>query len=357
MKGVLIALSGGVDSGVSACLVKEQCQHCVGAIMQMVPENDPLFSSLCSAHFAEDVRCASDVAEKLNIPFYQIPFGDTFKREVVARFVEDYTNALTPNPCVYCNRHLKFGALFEAAEKLGCDTIATGHYARVEKAGDRFLLKKSVDEKKDQTYMLWSLSQAQLSHVLFPLGAMTKDEVREIAQTQGFLNAKRRESQDICFIVDGDYASFIEKYLGHPWPQGAFLDKAGNCLGTHKGLIRYTVGQRKGLGLALPAPLYVCEKNPQDNTVILGQNEDLFSTTFTVKDENWIAFSTPPKSFRASVKVRYRQSEQPATVTVTKTGVSVTFVQPQRAIAPGQSAVFYDGDTVIGGGIIACVQG
>ena len=201
--------------------------------------------------------------------------------------------------------------------------------------------------------MLWSLSQRQLSHTLFPLGSMTKGEVREIAQQQGFLNAKRRESQDICFIVDGDYASFIEAYAGKPSEKGNFIDKAGNILGTHKGLIRYTLGQRKGLGLALPAPLYVCAKDTVANTVVLGTNEDLYTTTFFVKDANWIAFDTPPQSFRAAVKVRYRQSEQSATVSVEDDVVKVTLDAPQRAISTGQSAVFYDGDTVIGGGIIA----
>ena len=353
MKGVLVALSGGVDSGVSAYLVKKERENCIGVTMRMTAEDDPHFSSVCAAHFDEDVTCAADIAHKLDMPFRVFSYADAFTSEVVDRFVSEYFDGLTPNPCIFCNKHLKFGALLDTAVELGCDAVATGHYARIEKSGDRYLLKKSADPQKDQTYMLWSLSQYQLAHTLFPLGAMTKSEVREIAAEQGFLNAKRRESQDICFIVDGDYATFIESYANKTSPKGTFVDKEGRALGVHKGLIHYTIGQRKGLGLALPAPLYVCEKNVCDNTVVLGTNEDLFTTTFTVRDPNWIAFDAPPASFRAAVKVRYRQNEQPATVFAEGETVKVVFDTPQRAISAGQSAVFYDGDLVIGGGIIS----
>lgn len=260
---------------------------------------------------------------------------------------------MTPNPCVDCNRHLKFDRLYRRAEELGCDCIVTGHYARIERAGERYLLKKAVSTEKDQSYVLWSLTQEQLAHTRFPLGALSKEETRRIAAEQGFLNADKPDSQDICFVPDGDYAAFICRYRGHGYPEGDFVDTEGRVLGRHRGIIHYTLGQRKGLGLAMGEPRYVVGIDPQTDRVVLGRNEDLFSRELDAENVNWIACDEPTDPMRVRAKVRYRQAEQWATVSVPESGrLHLVFDEPQRAITRGQSVVLYDGDTVLGGGVI-----
>lgn len=271
------------------------------------------------------------------------------------RFVSDYENGRTPNPCIDCNRYLKFDNLYKRAEDLGCDCIVTGHYARVVYNGEtgRWNLLKAVYDDKDQSYVLYSLTQDQLAHTQFPLGGITKPQVREIAREQGLRNAKKHESQDICFVPTGKYSDFIEDFTGKTYPEGDFVDQEGNVLGTHKGIIRYTVGQRKGLGLSLKQPMYVCKVDPQTNRVILGTNDDLFSRELKANDINLISVDHIDGDMRVTAKVRYRQPAKPATVTqLDDNTIRVVFDEPQRAITKGQAVVLYDGDSVVGGGTI-----
>jgi tRNA-specific 2-thiouridylase len=284
---------------------------------------------------------------------YTFNFKDEFREEVIGRFIDAYEHCRTPNPCIDCNKYIKFKKLLERASQLDYDYVVTGHYARITEENGRFLLKKGLDQSKDQSYVLYSLTQDQLKHTLLPLGAMTKTTVREIAEAQGFINARKRDSQDICFVPDGNYAGFIERYAGKEYPNGNFVDKDGNVLGEHKGLIRYTKGQRKGLGLALPKPMYVCGICPENNTVILGDNSDLFSRELDADNINLIACDKIDTPIKVTAKVRYSQSAQKATVWQTGDDtLHVEFDEPQRAITSGQAMVMYDGDTVVGGGVI-----
>ncbi len=341
MKKALIAMSGGVDSSVCAYLMTKE-YDCKGVTMN-------LFEKPCGSSDFEDAR---QICIKLGIPFYVADFQDEFKKYVIDKFISSYETGETPNPCIECNRYMKFQKLFEYGEKSGCEILATGHYARIEKSGNSYFLKKATDLSKDQSYVLYSVPRELLSKIVFPLGALTKSEVREIAESQGFTNAGKKDSQDICFVPDGDYASVIKSYTGKDYPEGDFVDISGKVWGRHKGIIKYTTGQRKGLGLALPYPMYVCRKDMENNRVILGKNEDLFSKSAEAKDFNFLCDNAPEK-FRVFAKVRYNQTEQPATVFITgENSVRIEFDQPQRAITPGQSAVLYDGDTVIGGGVI-----
>lgn len=337
-------MSGGVDSSVSAMLMCDKGYDCVGAMMK-----------LSSATRPEDEEDARLVADSLGIPFYVFDFSEQFRADVIDVFVRAYENGTTPNPCVICNRHLKFDRLMQAGRELSCERLATGHYARVEQDADtgRFLLKKALDPSKDQSYMLYSLTQDQLARVQFPLGSLSKDAVRKLASERGFANAKKSESQDICFIPDGNYAEFIEEYAGSHCPDGDFIDSDGRILGRHKGIIRYTIGQRKGLGIAFGEPMYVLRVDPQDNTVTLGKNEELFSDTLTAKDINLISCDRILGSLKVTAKIRYRHAEQPATAEqLDEDTLQVVFDEPQRAITPGQAVVLYDGDVVIGGGTI-----
>ena len=357
MKKALIAMSGGVDSSVSAFLMKEEGFDCIGVTMRLFDNEDAGMEREKSCCSLDDVEDARAVANRLGMPYYVFNFKADFKKCVIDRFINAYECGATPNPCIDCNRFLKFEKLYRRALEIECDYIVTGHYARIEKCGDRYLLKKAKDHTKDQSYVLYSLTQEQLAHTKFPLGEYEKSEVREIAERNGFVNARKHDSQDICFVPDGDYAKIIELHTKKSYPVGKFVDKSGNVLGEHNGIIRYTIGQRKGLGLALPEPLYVCEKKMDTNEVVLGRNEDLFSREFDVSDINWIAFDAPPEKFRASAKIRYRQKEQPAEII--KDGenkVHVVFDEPQRAITSGQAAVFYDSDIVIGGGTISATN-
>ena len=354
-KKALIAMSGGVDSSVAAFLTKEEGFDIKGVTLKMFGNEligKSQESKCCSL---SDVQDAESVCRRLGIPFYVFNFKDKFEKEVVQRFVKAYEEGRTPNPCIDCNRYIKFGYLYQRMQELGCDYVVTGHYARVEQDPEtgRFLLKKALDPKKDQSYVLSALTQEQLAHTMFPLGSMDKAETRRIAEEQGFINAQKHDSQDICFVPDGDYAGFIGRYTGKEYPHGDFVDEEGRVLGEHKGIIKYTIGQRKGLGLALPAPLYVLRKDTDGNRVILGPNADLFSKAMEVCDFNWIAFDEPEEPFHAAVRARYSQKEAPAVVTPLGNGrVHVEFDEPVRAITSGQAAVVYSGDTVIGGGTI-----
>ena len=353
MDKVLIAMSGGVDSSVAAFLMKEQGCQCIGATMKLFHNEDIGVKRTKTCCSLEDVEDARSVAFRLGIPYYVFNFSDDFKGQVIDRFIAAYERGTTPNPCIDCNRYLKFERLYERARILGCDAIVTGHYARIEQENGRWLLKKSLDESKDQSYVLYSLTQEQLAHTRLPLGAMHKSETRRIAEEQGFYNADKPDSQDICFVPNGDYAGFISRFTGHDCPAGDFVDEEGHVLGRHKGIVHYTVGQRKGLGIAADAPLYVKQIDAASNRVVLSGNESLFSRELTANDFNWIAYDVPPRELRASARVRYHQREQAATVTVLGDGrVHLVFDEPQRAITPGQAVVLYDGDTVLGGGTI-----
>jgi tRNA-specific 2-thiouridylase len=290
----------------------------------------------------------------LGIPFYVLNLADDFKKQVIDRFVSEYRQGATPNPCIDCNRYIKFERLFSRASGLGMDYVVTGHYARIEHdpATGRFLLKKALDASKDQSYVLYAMTQDQLRRTVFPLGSMTKTEVRSIAESHGFSNAKKPDSQDICFVRDGDYASFITQYTGEGSREGDFIDTNGRVLGRHKGHIRYTIGQRKGLGAAFGKPMYVCAKNPVQNTVTLCEDAGLFTRSLYAKDFNWIPFDAPKGPVRVKARVRYSQAEQWATAHAEGDRVHIQFDEPQRAIAKGQAVVLYDGDIVAGGGTI-----
>ena len=338
---VLIAMSGGVDSSVAAFVMREQGYDCAGVTLRLGQD--------------ADVEDACSVAQRLGIPFFVFDFAEAFEREVIRRFVSAYRRGETPNPCVDCNRFIKFGALLPKAEELDYPYIVTGHYVRREfdSASNRYILRKGLDTGKDQSYVLYTLTQAQLARALFPLGGMTKAEVRRTAEAQGFINAAKKDSQDICFVPDGDYGGFLERYTGHPLTPGNFIDAAGRVLGRHRGTPRYTLGQRKGLGLALPAPGYVCAIDPAANTVTVGGEDRLFSSRLEAVDINMIACERLDAPIRVRAKIRYSQQEQWATAEQTAPDrLHLEFDAPQRAITPGQAVVLYDGDVVVGGGRI-----
>lgn len=353
-QNILVAMSGGVDSAVAAWLLQKDGYDVVGITMRLWSESERLLDDLSDTSSDRNVEDAKKIADLVGIPHVTVSLGESFYRDVVSSFISDYIAGKTPNPCVVCNKTIKFGKLLDIARERGFDKLATGHYARIEKdATGRYLLKKPLDENKDQSYFLWSLSQDTLSSVLFPLGEYTKPEIREIAAQNGFVNAHRADSQDICFIPNGDYVSFIESQSERSFPKGLFLDTKGNPLGEHQGLIRYTVGQRKGLGIALGQPMFVKEKDALANTVTLSTNEELFSSTLTASSVNLIACDALASPVRLQAKIRYRHPPAMATVEqINADRLSVRFDTPQRAIAKGQSLVLYDGNTVVGGGII-----
>ena len=354
-KKALIAMSGGVDSSVAAYLTQQAGFQCTGATMRLFDNSilgQDQESTCCSLDDAEDAR---SVARRLGFPFYVFNFKDDFEEKVIRKFIHCYECGATPNPCIDCNRYLKFDHLLRRGYELGCDYVVTGHYARIrqdENTG-RYLLYKATDLSKDQSYVLYSLTQEQLAHTRFPLGEMTKAEVRTIAEEQGFINARKHDSQDICFVPDGDYVAFMERYTGKKYTPGDYLDLQGNVVGQHKGAVSYTLGQRKGLNLAMGTPVYVCAKDMERNTVTVGPNEALFSTTLRAADWNWFPFPTLSEPIRVSAKARYNQPPQPATVYPEENGFArVVFEEPQRALTPGQAVVLYDGDMVVGGGTI-----
>ena len=343
-------MSGGGDSSVAAYLLTRDGYDCIGCTMKLCPDDVAHEGGCCTADDAADAR---SVARRVGIPFHVFNMTDDFRREVIDRFVSRYLAGRTPNPCVDCNRTMKFALLRRRGEELGYDCLATGHYARIEYRDGRWTLRKARDPSKDQSYVLYHLTQAELAKTLFPLGDLTKSEARALAAENGFLNAAKPDSQDICFVPDGDYAAVIARYTGATEPEGDFVLPDGSVIGRHKGISRYTVGQRRGLGIAYSEPLYVKRILVAENKVLLGRDEDLYGTSCNVSDVNWIAGETPSAPVRCAVKIRYRQTEQSATVTPLEGGrAHVEFDSPQRAITPGQSAVFYDGDEVLGGGEI-----
>ena len=345
-KRALIAMSGGVDSAAAALLMQDAGYECIGATMKLIANGG---SKCCSL---EDINDARAAAWKLGIPHYVLNYTGDFTRHVIEPFIESYGRGETPNPCIECNRHLKFSLLLRRARELEAQTLVTGHYAQIEKSGDRWLLKKGIDPHKDQSYVLYMMDQDALSRTAFPLGTLTKAAVRELAAARGLGNAEKEESQDICFVDHGDYADFIESYTGKSSPSGDITDTEGNILGRHRGLIRYTLGQRRGLGVAYNTPIYAAAKNIETNTLIVGDESSLYSKSFTAHHINLIACETLPPQ-RIKVKVRYLQKEQWALAEqIDPDTIRVVFEEPQRAVTPGQAAVLYDGDIVIGGGTI-----
>ena len=345
-KRIFAAMSGGVDSSVAAYLLLQAGYDVTGATMT-------LYRPTGETGDTQDVTDARAICERLGIPHKTYDMGDQFCHQVIEDFIKTYEEGGTPNPCVTCNRTIKFGALWEAVKRDGANAIATGHYARIKRDGDRYLLCKAADESKDQSYFLWQLPRDLLPHVLFPLGDMKKPEIRTLAAVQGFETAHKSDSQDICFVPDGDYASFMEGYTGKTPAEGDFVDMSGRVLGRHRGIIHYTIGQRKGLGIALGSPAFVCGKDPDTNRVVLGRNEDLMTREVHLTNVNLLSVEDIPSPMAVTARIRSTHRGDSATVVMTgKYTATVTFDLPQRAACKGQSCVFYDGDVVVGGGII-----
>ena len=352
--GALIAMSGGVDSTVAAYLMKQAGCRCMGATMRLYQNEDLGQSGFHTCCSAKDVEDAAEVAFQLDIPFEVVNYTEEFREKVIAKFIETYEAGGTPNPCIDCNRTMKFDKMLDFAREHGLDYVVTGHYARIEQLPDgRYTLRKAVDASKDQSYVLAWLTQEQLAHTRFPLGGLHKTEAREIAEAHGFCNAHKHDSQDICFVPDGDYAAAVERLTGARSEPGRFVDAHGNVLGTHRGIIHYTIGQRRGLGIAAEVPLYVCGIDVPNNEVVLGRNADLFSTELDASGCNWISGDVPQQPLRVTARIRYRQPLQDATLFMRDQGAYILFDQPQRGITPGQFAAWYDGDELVGSGVIS----
>ncbi len=350
-----IAMSGGVDSSVAAWLVQQAGYEAAGVTLKLYDNEDIGICNDKTCCSQRDVEDAALVADRLGIPHYVLNYRQEFINNVIQRFIDAYCLGETPNPCIDCNKYIKFGKLCQAVRGMDFTHIATGHYARIayDAGSQRWLLKKGVNQEKDQSYVLYGLTQEQLAMTLLPLGDLSKLQVREIAREKGFVNAGKHDSQDICFVPDGNYSGFIERFTGKTFPQGDFVDPCGNILGRHGGLIKYTIGQRKGLGLAMGEPVYVKSKHIEDNTVVVARDEELYTTAFEVRDVNLIACGNFNGTLRVKAKIRYKHPEQWASITMTGPNtMHVEFEKPQRAIAAGQAAVFYDDDVVFGGGTI-----
>lgn len=357
MKKVMVGMSGGVDSSVSALLLRKQGFEVMGVTLKLFSDEDIVQAEkdgkTCCA--LSDVEDARSVARRLGFEHLVFNFKDCFRECVMKNFTDSYLCGRTPNPCIECNRHVKFDKMLRRALELEYDFIATGHYAvnEFDEKTGRYLLKRPKDRSKDQTYVLYSLTQEQLKHIIFPLGGLEKSEVRSIAESTGLVNSHKPDSQDICFVPDGDYVSFIEKFTGTTVPEGNFISTDGKVLGTHKGIINYTVGQRKGLGISLGKPAYVVKKDISANTVTLGDEKDLYTSSLIAEDVNLISVAEITEPMRVTAKTRYSQNEQPAIVSALGNGeYLVEFDSPQRAVTSGQAVVFYDGDVVVGGGTI-----
>ena len=356
MSKALIAMSGGVDSSVSAALMVKEGHECVGVNMKLhagAVEDEAGSRQCCSLTDAEDAR---SVCYRLGMKFHVFNFTADFEKEVIGRFVCAYECGATPNPCIDCNKYMKFSKLYDRAQVLGCDTIVTGHYARIEWSPERnrWLLKKARNEPKDQSYVLYFLTQEQLAHTRFPLGDFdSKEQIRAIAEEYGFVTAKKQDSQDICFVPDGDYVRFLEDFTGKTYAPGEFVNTAGAVIGTHRGAIRYTTGQRRGLGQGFNGRVYVLRKDMEKNRVVLGSNAELFSRRLIADSFNWSAIDTPTQPVRCRAKHRYQSKETPCTATALPDGrVQIVFDEPVRALTVGQAVVLYDGDIVVGGGVI-----
>lgn len=350
----LIAMSGGVDSSMAALLTQKEGFECIGCTMKLFENRDARLEARRTCCSLDDVEDARRVAMRMGIPYVVFNYQDAFQRCVIDKFVQSYAQGLTPNPCIDCNRFLKFDLLLQRAGELGCDAVVTGHYARVERDDrtGRYLLRKGLDASKDQSYVLYQLTQEQLAHTRMPLGGLTKAEVRRMAEDAGFVTAHKADSEDICFVPDGNYAAVIERELGRKAEAGDFVDPEGNVIGRHRGIIHYTIGQRKHLGQTFGTPRYVCGIDAAANRVVLGGSEDVYASRAAAKDCTWVAGEPPAEEFRCKAKLRYRQTEAWTTVRVRGDRIDMTFDEPLRAVTPGQAAVLYDGDIVLGGGTL-----
>lgn len=351
----LIGMSGGVDSSVAALLMLEAGFECIGATMRLYGGQASPAEGSKTCCSLDDVEDARSVAHRLGIKHYVFNFTEEFQQQVMDQFVAVYQAGGTPNPCIDCNRYLKFGKLLQRAQELRCDVLVSGHYAKTEQdpSTGRYLLMRAADRAKDQTYFLACLSQQQLSRIRFPLGDLTKTQVRELAEKHGFLNARKHDSQDICFVPGGDYTAFLTGYTGKALEPGDFLNTQGQVVGRHRGAVCYTIGQRKGLGLAMGEPVYVCAKDMAAKTVTVGPNEALFSRELWAKDWVFFPFEQLTEPLAVTAKIRHSQFDQKATVYPEADGLArVVFDEPQRAISPGQAVVLYQGEMVIGGGTI-----
>ena len=372
----LIAMSGGVDSSVAAALMQKKGYECIGVTMKLYDNEDIQISREKTCCSLDDIEDARAVARRLGIPYYVFNFKDDFRSKVMDNFAECYMRGETPNPCIECNRHLKFEGLYRRAMELKCDVIVTGHYARISynEKTNRYELLKGIDETKDQSYVLYNLTQEQLKHTAFPLGEYTKEECRRLAEELGLINARKHDSQDICFVPDGNYKKFIEEYTGKTMPPGNFIDTEGRVIGRHTGICNYTIGQRKGLGIAMGKPVFVKEIRPKTNEIVISDNKELFTDTLYARDFNWISWDegTAEENARVTAKIRYRHEAAPARIRIIKDKaqseslaedeslrpkingelIKLTFDTPQRAVTRGQAVVLYDRERVIGGGTI-----